>query len=135
MQFSTRNIHKEAEFKATRSSGKGGQNVNKVSTKVEVRLNINDSSLLSEEEKEIIRKKLSTKISADGLLITNDQSSRSQLDNKTAAIAKLYKMLDKCFVVAKKRKATKPSKGSKEKRLQTKKIRSEIKAGRKLRAE
>ena len=88
-----------------------------------------------EEEKEIIRKKLSTKISADGWLITNDQSSRSQLDNKKAAIAKLYKMLDKCFVVAKKRKATKPSKGSKEKRLQTKKIRSEIKAGRKLRAE
>ena len=113
MQFSTRNIHKEAEFKATRSSGKGGQNVNKVSTKVEVRLNINDSSLLSEEEKEIIRKKLSTKISADGWLITNDQSSRSQLDNKKAAIAKLYKMLDKCFVVAKKEKQQNPARAPK----------------------
>lgn len=135
MQFSSRNIHKEVEFKATKSSGKGGQNVNKVSTKVEIRLNINDSALLTEEEKQIILHKLDSKISAKGWLVTSDQSSRSQLDNKKAAITKLYKMLDKCFIVTKKRKATKPSKGSKEKRLQTKKIRSEIKAGRKLLSE
>jgi ribosome-associated protein len=130
MKLQERKIHREAEIKATRSSGKGGQNVNKVSTKVEVRLNIANSSLLTEEEKQLLAVKLEKKLTADGWLVITEQGSRSQLENKQVAIARLYSILEKCFVKTKKRKPTKPSKSSKEKRLKTKKLRSETKKNR-----
>jgi ribosome-associated protein len=121
----------ELRFKTSRSGGAGGQNVNKVSTKVELDFDITGSTLLSEEQKLIILKKLKNRISKDGILQVIVQSEPSQLANKQLAIEKFYDLLEKCFVEKKKRKPTKPKKSAKEKRLKTKKIKSEIKEQRK----
>ena len=120
----------EFQFKTSRSSGAGGQNVNKVSTKVELDFDVANSALLSAEQKEIILEKLAGKINKEGILQIVSQTERSQLGNKEIAIKKFYTLVNNCFVVKKKRKATKPSKASKEKRLQTKKRSSEIKKSR-----
>ncbi|HRG39294.1 MAG TPA: alternative ribosome rescue aminoacyl-tRNA hydrolase ArfB, partial [Bacteroidia bacterium] len=114
----------------SRSSGAGGQNVNKVSTKVELDFDVTNSALLTAEQKEIILSKLVHKITKDGILQIIVQAERSQLGNKEIAIKKCYELLNKCFVVVKKRRATKPSKGSKERRLSSKKRDSEIKKSR-----
>ena len=124
-------LDSEFSFKTSRSSGSGGQNVNKVSTKVELDFDVVNSMLLSAEQKEIILNKLGNRITKDGILQIIVQAERSQLGNKEIAIKKFYDILNKCFVVAKKRKPTKPSKGAKEKRLSTKKRDSEIKKSRK----
>ncbi len=121
----------ELRFKTSRSGGAGGQNVNKVSTKVELDFDITGSALLSEEQKLIFFKKLKNRISKDGILQVIVQTERSQLGNKQIAIEKFYDLLEKCFVEKKKRKPTKPKKSAKEKRLKTKKIKSEIKEQRK----
>ncbi len=121
----------EFSFKTSRSSGSGGQNVNKVSTKVELDFDVVNSTLLSPEQKEVILNKLGNRITKDGILQIIVQAERSQLGNKEIAVKKFYELLNKCFVVVKKRKATKPSKGAKEKRLSTKKRDSEIKKSRK----
>jgi ribosome-associated protein len=120
----------EFSFKTSRSSGAGGQNVNKVSTKVELDFDVTNSALLTAEQKEIILSKLVHKITKDGILQIIVQAERSQLGNKEIAIKKCYELLNKCFVVVKKRRATKPSKGSKERRLSSKKRDSEIKKSR-----
>lgn len=120
----------EFKFKTSRSSGAGGQNVNKVSTKVELDFDVANSALLSTEQKEIILEKLAGKINKEGILQIVAQTERSQLGNKEIAIKKFYTLVNNCFAVKKKRKATKPSKASKEKRLQTKKRASEIKKSR-----
>ena len=119
-----RNFSHELSFSASRSSGAGGQNVNKVNTKVELRFNIEASELLSEEEKEILKHKLGKKINNDGVLIITSQSQRTQLANKKKAIEKFYATVIKALTPKKKRNPTKPSKASVEKRLKEKRIQS-----------
>jgi ribosome-associated protein len=122
---------KEFLFSASRSSGPGGQNVNKVSTKVELRFDIPNSNLLSEEEKEILLIRLQKKINSEGFLIIVSQSERSQLKNKEKNIEKFYALLKKSLTPKKKRKPTKPNAVAIEKRLEEKKMNAEKKTRRK----
>ncbi len=122
---------KEIKINTSRSSGAGGQNINKVNTKVEARLNIAASQLLTDEEKLILLNKLSNKINTNGELIITSQEERTQLRNKEIAIHKLNRMISNALKIKKKRKPTKVPKASKEKRLQTKHIVSEKKENRK----
>jgi ribosome-associated protein len=121
----------EFEFSASRSSGPGGQNVNKVSTKVELRFNIKNSVLLSDEEKELLMLKLSNKINNNSELIIVSQSERSQLKNKEKVIARFYKIIELALTPPKKRKKSIPTKSSIEKRLKEKLITAQKKAERK----
>lgn len=111
----------EIIFSASRSSGAGGQNVNKVNTKITLKFDVKNSQHLVEEEKEIILKKLSTRLTNEGVLILTSQEKRSQLQNKEAAILKFEKIIAKAFEKKKARKATKPSKGSVQERMKEKK--------------
>jgi ribosome-associated protein len=123
-----RDFSTELTFSASRSSGPGGQNVNKVNTRVELRFNIEASGLLNDDEKERVKAKLKNKINAQGELVVTAQRSRSQLQNKGAAVEKFYTMLEKALKPRKKRKPTKPSRASIEKRLTEKRIQSEKKS-------
>ncbi len=122
---------KELVFIATRSSGPGGQHVNKVSTRVELRFNIPESSLLTEDQKLIILTRLKNKITDDGTLIIVSQESRSQFKNKEKVLEKFYQLLQKALKPVVKRIPTKPTAGSKKKRLDYKKKLSEKKLKRK----
>lgn len=117
----------EFQFFTSRSSGPGGQNVNKVNSKVELRFNIQNSELLTDEQKEILLVKLASKVTAEGLLIVVSQRDRSQLVNKEDSVKKLYTLISKALTPRKARKSTRPTKSSIEKRLQSKRIKSEIK--------
>ncbi|MCX6247859.1 MAG: alternative ribosome rescue aminoacyl-tRNA hydrolase ArfB [Bacteroidetes bacterium] len=127
-----RDFSKEFIFSASRSSGPGGQNVNKVSTKVELRFDVPHSTLLTDEEKEILLKRFENKINSDGILILVSQSERSQLKNKEKSIEKFYSLLKKALTPKKKRKPTRPGTAAREKRLEEKRNLSEKKARRKL---
>lgn len=122
-----RNFGPELNFTTSRSSGPGGQNVNKVNTKVTLRFDIDSSELLSEEEKLILKEKLSNKVTKDNFLIINSESERSQLKNREEAVKKFHELLKHAFKVKKKRKPTKPSKAAEEKRLSEKKKHAEKK--------
>ena len=104
-----RNFEKEFEFITSRSSGKGGQHVNKTDSKVELRFNVPDSNLLTDDEKELLNKNLSNKINKDGILQIVSQKSRSQLKNKKTCINKFYEFLEKGLKIPKERKKTKRS--------------------------
>jgi ribosome-associated protein len=125
-----RNLGDEFIFATSRSSGPGGQNVNKVSTKVELRFNVIKSLRLSDTEKLIIAEKLKKKINHDGELILTAQSERSQLKNKKKVVAKFYNLLSKALTIKSVRKPTTPTVSSRLKRLEEKRKRSVIKRSR-----
>lgn len=125
------NLLKEVNYKAVRSGGKGGQNVNKVSTKVELSFDILNSSFLSDEQKKTISNKLSSKISAEGILRLTCDSERSQFSNKQLVSEKFISIIQKALTPRKKRRVMKISAEAKEKRLQFKKAKSEKKERRK----
>lgn len=96
--------------------------MNKVSTRVELRFDVLNSKLLTYEEQEIIMSKLAGKINKEGILVLRSQAERSQYDNKIRVTANFYKLILKALTPVKKRKPTTPTPGSKQKRLETKRI-------------
>jgi ribosome-associated protein len=119
-------ITPEFEFATSRSSGPGGQNVNKVNTRVTLKWDV-VHSVISDIRRELIVKKLHTRLTKEGILILTSQDKRSQLQNKDAVILKLEQLLAKAFAPKKVRKATKPGKAAKQARLQAKKQHAEKK--------
>jgi ribosome-associated protein len=120
----------EIQFQTSRSSGPGGQNVNKVESRVELRFHVADSQVLSDEQKEVLLTKLAKQLTAEGLLLVVAQEDRSQLRNKEIALQKFHQLLLKALHKPKARKATKPSKGAVRQRLESKKKHSTKKANR-----
>jgi len=123
-------LTKELRFKAVRSSGAGGQHVNKVSSKVELAFNVNQSLGLTAKEKERLLIKLENRLTKDHILILQCDAARSQHQNKKLVTQRFFQVVKKALHVPKKRKPTRPSKGAVEKRLKSKKLSSAKKANR-----
>jgi ribosome-associated protein len=118
--LSDRDFSREFVFSASRSSGPGGQHVNKVSTRMELRFDVAASNLLSEEEKQLVFEKLASRITTAGELIIVSQSERSQLQNKDKVLEKFYALLIRALTPVKKRTRTRPTRASVEERLDDK---------------
>jgi ribosome-associated protein len=131
MVLAKEELAKEVVVKTSRSGGKGGQNVNKVSSKVELIFNIANSAFFNDEQKILLQERLASRLDAEGNLHMVSQEERSQLLNKQRALLKLNNLLSKSLWVQKKRKPTKIPRSVIEKRLQNKSARSEKKKSRK----
>lgn len=123
-------IHSELTFRTSRSSGAGGQHVNKVESKVELFFSIPDSEGLEEEEKAILLDRWASRLTSQGVLRLESQATRSQFRNKEKVIEKFWKLLEAGLKPRAKRIATRPSQKQKERRLQEKKRRAGKKAAR-----
>lgn len=123
-------ITPELKFSYTRSSGAGGQHVNKVNTRVQLRWNVSTSQVLTEDQRAILLKRLSHRLTLGGELILNASSSRSQSANLKVVLQKLESILNQAFTFARPRRATTPTAASHKKRLEKKKHHSEKKAWR-----
>lgn len=117
----------ELHFKGLRSGGAGGQNVNKVASKVELSFNVSKSLGLSDDEKNRILEKLSSRLTRDDVLILQSDTTRSQHKNKKLAVERFLKLLENALKVPKKRKKTKPGPGAVKRRLKEKKLSAEKK--------
>lgn len=123
-------LQPELQYQFARSGGAGGQNVNKVATKAEVRFHVRNSLLLSEDERATLEEKWASKLTTEGELILTHQTERTQLANKEKVTKKFYRLIEKAFEKPKPRRATKPSKASVEERIMQKKQKSDVKAKR-----
>ncbi len=121
----------ELVFRFSRSSGPGGQNVNKVNTKVSLSFDLLQSASLSENQKQKISEVLGKRISKDGVLTLTSGEHRSQNANRIAVIERFQSLISQALVPRKKRVKTKPSRASRERRLKTKQHRSNLKKQRK----
>jgi ribosome-associated protein len=130
MNFTVEDLQKEITYKTSRSGGKGGQNVNKVSSKVELLFNFDRSEVFTEEEKRLLSAKLQSRLNKDGNLQVVCEEERSQYLNKGKALEKLYLILTKALHQTKTRKATKPTKAMIAARLVKKKIQAAKKENR-----
>ncbi len=131
MEFSREDLLREVKFKTSRSGGKGGQNINKVSSKVELNLYIHTSTLFSDEQKQILLEKLANRINSGGVLQIITEEERSQYLNKIRSMEKLILILNKAFYKPKLRKITKPKRSSIEDRLRNKLLKAQKKINRK----
>ena len=123
-------IISELSFKAVRSSGAGGQNVNKVSSKVVLTFDLKNSQALTEEEKLLVEIKLSSRLTTDAVLILNCDEDRSQLRNKEIVTKRFLELIKNALLIPKERKPTKIPKSVIRKRIKEKKNISDIKKSR-----
>ena len=124
-------LYNELTFKASKSSGPGGQHVNKTSTRIELYWSLKDSLFFSEDQKVRLREKLYNRLTKDEVLILSSGQNRSQLKNKEIVTKRFFTLIKEVLTLEKKRKKSKPTYASKMKRLQSKKQHSEKKANRK----
>ncbi|QRM88401.1 aminoacyl-tRNA hydrolase [Lacinutrix sp. WUR7] len=129
--FSEKQLISELNYKAIRSSGAGGQHVNKVSSKIELTYNLEDSQVFNEEQKERLKSKLYSRLTKENVLILQCGESRSQHKNKQIAIKRFLQIITEGLIIPKKRKPTKIPRAVKIKRLKSKRSNSEKKANRK----
>ena len=130
--FDNTKIMTELKFRTSRSSGPGGQSVNKVSTQVELLFDVESSGILSEDQKLTILEKLHNRITNNGILALKCNETRSQIKNKEIVLSRFLKLMEEALKPVKERKPTRRSKVSVEKRLRNKKIKSDKKKERKI---
>lgn len=123
-------LQSEIQYKSVRSSGAGGQNVNKVSSKVVLSFDLKNTQGLNEEQKQLVATQLQTRLTADGILNLSCDEDRSQLRNKELVTKRFFEMVKKALIVPKERKPTKIPKGVIRKRIKDKKSASEVKKNR-----